>query len=307
MIRTRETPPAKAKALSQDRADLYLAGMRRTLSRPPTDEEGKALAWIAYGGAASGTAGALFLIELIFRTPAWANAPDSVPLLLLSVAASVICFAFSIIVSGPALQTLRRGRVHVFGGPARPLGQLDADQKRILGSRKDAAEMVLMANERTVLRIGRRFLPRLEPLRRPIKVSNDRGALSRPLTEDERQELGRLVRRFRTPKLSVFVIPLIALGACIISLVALEKADIIVRFIPLLLFGYLGGDLLRKLRTWESFARRLENDFADGRIQDGKLRSGLPWLIQDKPAPWRMAQPEVGVKPLLESEVMRTP
>lgn len=52
--------------------------------------------------------------------------------------------------------------------------------------------------------------------------------------------------------------------------------------------------LLLKMPAWLRFAKQLQRDLNDNVITAGKLWSGLPWLVDGAPAPWRLARPVIG-------------
>lgn len=301
MIRTHEEKglPQEPKEIPPD---TYLAGMRLADIRLPTVVEQRILAVIGYGGVLVGTLSGIFILE-VFRDPRWLR---HYPLLCAFVlAASFLGLAFAAFVAEPALRTLRRGKVLVFKGPTLSLGPFDANQQKLFTKKPYPVEMVVMANRRTVLRAGRRFVPCITRLREPCRVSRDRGPDTRRLTEAERQELRRLVKRFGKPD-AVSWLPLLIIPVVGVPLVGQFTN------VPNAFFGICAlltlvtvVVYLRKMSSWTAFSRLLEKDLEDGVISSGNLWSGLPWLVNGEPAGWRTIRPEVGAD-RLDVEALRT-
>jgi hypothetical protein len=300
------TPAHEEKGLAQEPIaappDIYLAGMRLSHTRPPTDAERWVLAVVGYGGGLIGALLGTFAVELV-RDPMWLR---NYPLLcIIALVVSPFGIGFAAFVAEPALRTLRREKVLVFKGPVLSLGPFDANQQKLFMNKPYPDEMVVMANRQTVLRAGKRFLPYFNRLKEPCRVVRDRGPDTRRLTEAERQELRRLIKRFGRPDVVTWI-PLLIIPFISVPIVSRFAALEVAFFgICALLILFTAALYFHKMSSWKAFSRLLEKDLEDGVISSGNLWSGLPWLVNGEPAGWRTIRPEVGVNKL-DVEVLRT-
>lgn len=261
------------------------------------------LALLGYGGGGLGTLGGLFLLELV-RNSAWLRSLGGGLILPLLAIASMVALVFASMVAGPALRSLRRKKVLVFRGPVLRLGAFDANQKRLFENRPYPDEMIVMANRRTVLRRGNRFLPCLSLLKAPSSVAPDRGPDTRKLSAAEEEELRRLIRTYRNLDGAAWVPMLVVpLGGFIVLPWVLDLAQVAV--LCLMILALLCLFVVPRWQTWWAFSRRLKRDLKDGVITNGNLWSGMPWLVRGEPAAWRTVRPEVGVV-ALNVEVLKT-
>lgn len=278
---------------SREAPELYFAGMLCAGSRMPTERETRVLQILGNGGAALGAISSFVLVEMI-RGAAWLQLYPSFSILL--GVGSLIGILLAFYLSGPALRTLRQGRVLVFAGRPRALAALDANQRVLFKDRPYPNEIVLMADRRTILRMDHRFLPTLERLQSARRIAGERGPDTRRLTPEEKEELRCHIRTFRRPAPAAWL-PVLIIAAFPTLFILRSREELIIGS-----GGVFGGLTLLftllflfKMWSWLRFSQRLKCDLKDDVITGGNLWSGIPWLVDGEPAGWRIARPAVGV------------
>jgi hypothetical protein len=247
---------------------------------------------VGYGGSALAAGGGFLLADAIALFGQRGNLG---PWTIMNALLGVLLVRGGWRYGGAAFRALRFDRVAVFGGEGRPMRGLDAAQTRLLTKGRPPREVLATPDGRTLLRsdVGgfRHFGLRV----RGSRIAADRGDLTRDLTECERRELAGLVRFYASPRVSLLILALVpAVAVASIPAARVSRAPALLLLLVLMLpmtalvqYGRYQWSLFR-------LSKVLRRDLSEGRITDGRLASGIPWLVDDEPAAWRRARPPVG-------------
>ncbi|MGV3617660.1 MAG: hypothetical protein ACO1SV_20230 [Fimbriimonas sp.] len=228
---------------------------------------------------------------------------EAAPLWTLMIALGISAFLFCLYWVLPFWQALRKNQAYVYIGRMNDLVNFDVAQDHY----RRTAPLEPYVNryiELTAIGKGDRIW-RLEGIPNDETLSgvrsmwlalvpdhDERG--ERPLTKEEVAELRiRAADFMRIPPMIVS-----GVAGAIAAMIVYRILEVVVPLLafPISLVLWIAASYLvwtPYLRRWR-FGKLLRGDMRVGKVRDGILASGLPWVVNGEPARWRVGRPKGG-------------
>jgi hypothetical protein len=298
-----------------DAADLrvelrrFLGGIPFSHTRELSPEERKQLRrkgmpYFAVGGGAI----------LVGLASVFGLSTAAAPMAVLFIVMMIITLGLCAYWARPFVQALRSDTAYVYIGRMNDLVNFDVAQSHYRSHEKQVEVYVNRYIELVAVGKGDRIwhiegIPNDETLAgvRSIWLAlvpdhDEQG--ERPLTEEEIAELRLRSREF------IQVMPFITSGiaASAIVLAVIGIAQVLVSFLAAPL-GFLLWVATAYL-IWTPYSKRwkfgemLRKDARAGKVRDGILTSGLPWVVKGEPARWRVGRPKGGTNGVTKEQAL---
>lgn len=287
----------------------FLAGVPYSHDRDLTPSERKDLtrAITPYMGLT-----ALFLILsfllLVLTDPIYMVMVGVIAAALLSVP------AFCLYWTRPYRQALRSGKISLYIGRMSDVASFDVAQAHFRrhpemdANRGRYIELLAIGARQQVWRLegidGGERLSGVRPMWLALVPDLDERG-ERPLTNEEKRELGIRMLDFLRVEQFLFSLGGAGFFACIAMIAALPaRSPVLTGVIAALLLGVVGTILMPWFRRLK-FSLHLLNDMKAGIVRDGSLASGLPWVVRGEPAQWRLGMSRGGREGVTREEAIR--
>lgn len=277
----------------------FLAGIPFSHTRELSPEERgrlrrKLLPYLATGGGAI-VVGLLSILGL---------STAAAPMAILFIVMMAITLALCGYWAWPFIQALRSDLAYVYIGRMNDLVNFDVAQSHYRSREKDVEVYVNRYIELVAVGKGDRIW-HLEGISNDETLAgvrsiwlalvpdhDERG--ERPLTKEEIAELRLRSREF--VQIAPFLVSGVAATFIILAVIGILQvlASYLVVPLGILLWGATAYLIWSPYAKRWKFGQMMRKDARNGKVRDGILPSGLPWVVKGEPARWRVGRPKGG-------------